>query len=319
MASHKKLANWYTQLGQHLEVGVILAEALRFCGGMPAAGRETMAQRIESGEALEQVFKDAPRWLPQPDRLFIVAALRTGRLPQTLKNLAERHDRIGATQLKVVLGLIYPLFVFHAAAFLLPVTRMIDYEAGFLWDASSYVTQVLLFLAPVWAVLISVYLLAQRQSPLLSKILRTLPLLRRYSRMQAMADLSHALGTFIHAGVPAPAAWRLSVDLTGEPKFRRALQRLEPVFEQGLEPGSYLDDKPCFPEEFRSYYKAGVQSSHLDENMLRAGHHFQAQANQAMTFASILYPSLILFGVAALVIVNIFQVYGNYLKIFDNF
>jgi type II secretory pathway component PulF len=319
MASHQQLAHWYNRLGQQMEAGVTLAEALRFCDGVPAAGREAMAQQIESGEAIEKVLKDAPRWLPQPDRLFLVAAMRTGHLPQTLKNLAERHNRFGATQLKVILGLIYPIGVFHAAALLLPLTRMIDYEAGFLWDASSYATQALLFLAPVWAIFISIYLLAQSQSPLLSRILRCLPLLGRYSWMQAMADLSYALGTFIHAGVPAPAAWRLSVDLTGEPKFRRALQHLEPVFEQGLEPGSYLEDTPCFPEAFRSYYKAGVQSGYLDENMLRAGHQFQEQANQAMTFASILYPSLILFGVAALVIVNIFQVYGNYLKIFDHF
>ena len=319
MPSHKQLATWYTQLGQHIEAGVLLAEALRFCGGMPAAGCEAMARRIESGEAIEHVFKEAPRWLPQPDRLFIVAAMRTGHLPQTLQSLADRHARIGATQLKVFFGLIYPLGVFHAAALLIPVTRMIDYEAGFLWDASSYATQVLLFLLPVWAVLTSVYLLARTQHPLLSKILRVVPLLRRYSWMQAMADLSHALGTFIHAGVPAPAAWRLSVDLTEEPKFRQALQRLTPVFETGMEPGDHLDDIPCFPAEFRYYYKAGVQNSHLDKNMLRAGHHFQEQANQAMTFASILYPTLILVGVAGMIIVNIFQVYGNYLKIFDNF
>ena len=319
MPSHKQLATWYTQLAQHIEAGVLLADALRFSGGMPAAGREAMARRIESGVAIEQVLKEAPRWLPQPDRLFIVAAMRTGHLPQTLQSLADRHARVGATQLKVVLGLVYPLGVFHAAAFLLPVTRMIDYEAGFLWDASSYATQVLLFLLPVWIILISVYLLARSQHPLLSRVLRLFPLLRHYSRMQAMADLSHALGTFLHAGVPAPAAWRLSVDLTKEPKFRQALRRLAPVFEEGMEPGDHLDGISCFPAEFRSYYKAGVQSSHLDENMLRAGHHFQEQANQAMTFASILYPTLILVAVAALVVVNIFQVYGNYLKIFDNF
>jgi hypothetical protein len=53
--------------------------------------------------------------------------------------------------------------------------------------------------------------------------------------------------------------------------------------------------------------------------MLRAGAQYQANANLAMTFASIFYPSLLLIGVAALVIVNIFKVYGNYLNVFEQF
>lgn len=319
MASHQQLAHWYTRLGQQMEAGVMLAEALRLSTGMPADARENLAQRIESGAPIEEVLKHAPRWLPQPDRLFIAAAMHTARLPQTLKQLAERHARVGAIQLKVALGLIYPLGVFHAAALLLPLTRMIDYEVGFIWDARAYAIQVACLLLPVWALLFATYLLARSQHPVLSKILRVFPLLRRYSRMQAMADFTHALGTFIHAGVPAPAAWRLSTDLSADRRFRQALQQLEPIFEKGLEPADALDSLSLFPETFRSEYKAGVRSSHLDENMLRAGKHFQEQANRAMTYASILYPTLILLGVAALVIVQIFQIYGNYLKIFDNF
>ncbi len=306
-------------MGQHLEAGVVLAGALRLCAGMPEKGREAMARRIEQGTAFEDVLSEAPKWLPEADRYFLVAAMQTGRLPQTFQDLADRHARIGATQLKVMLGLIYPLGVFHIFALLVPVTRMIDYEVGFQWDLTSYLRQVFIILIPLWIILGVLYALARSQHPGLTLILRALPLLRKYSWLQSLADFSNALGTFLHAGVPAPAAWRLSVKLTREPKFRRALQQLAPVFEKGEDPADYLDGLGCFPADFRSYYKAGVATGQLDQNMLRAGAEYQKNANLAMTFASIVYPSLLLVAVAALVIVNIFKVFGSYLKVFDRF
>lgn len=319
MPSHKKLANWYTRLGQHLESGVPLADALRLCDGMPATGREQIAQAVESGPSAENAIRNAPDWLPKNDRLFILAALETGHLPQTLHHLGERHARMGATLLKIVLGLIYPLGVFHVFALLLPILRMIDYQVGFLWDPGRYVTSVLFLLLPVWAGLGLVYFLARTQHPLLGRFLRCLPLLRNYSRMQATADLSHALGTFIHAGIPAPSAWRMSVRLTKRPEFAKAMKRLEPIFQAGADPADQMASMPCFPAEFRAYYKAGAGSGQLDSNMLQAGKHFQDKANLSMTLASIFYPSLLVLGVGAIVIATIFQVYGDYLGIFEQF
>jgi hypothetical protein len=48
-----------------------------------------------------------------------------------------RHGAIGATQLKLFLGLAYPLFVLHMAAFMFPVMSMIDFESGFTWDSAQ--------------------------------------------------------------------------------------------------------------------------------------------------------------------------------------
>lgn len=319
MISHKKLANWYAQLGQHLEAGVLLADALRMCEGPPAKGREVMAGRIQNGGTIEAVLRDAPKWLPRADRYFLIAAAETGNLPRTLQNLADRHDRIGATQLKVVLGLLYPLGVLHIAALLLPVIRMIDYEAGFQWDAASYAVQALALLVPVWGGLGLFYTLARSDHPLLPRLLRCLPLLKKYSEMQAMADLSYSLGTFIAAGVPAPSAWRLSIKIVNDSRFDRALKKLEPVFARGNDPGDALQAFKCFPSEFRAFYRSGATSGKLDSNLIHAGRQFQDKANTAMTVAALVYPSLIFAVIAGFIIMTIFQLYGDYLQIFDQF
>ena len=319
MISHKKLANWYAQLGQHLEAGVLLSDALRMCEGPPAKGREKMATRIQNGDTVEDVLRDAPKWLPRADRYFLAAAMETGNLPKTLHNLSDRHDRIGATQMKVILGLLYPLGVFHIAALLLPIVRMIDYKVGFQWDATVYIVQALSLIVPVWGAIGFIYYLAHSDHPLLPKLLRCLPLLKKYSEMQALADLSYSLGTFIAAGVPAPSAWRLSAKIVNDERFHQVLKKLEPVFAQGNEPADALKPFKCFPPEFRAFYKSGAESGKLDSNLIHAGRNFQEKANTSMTVAALVYPSLIFALVAGFIVVTIFQVYGNYLNIFDQF
>lgn len=319
MPSHKQLANWYAQIGQHLEAGVQLAEALRQSDGPSARDREAMALRIQNGDTWEDVLRNAPKWLPRADRYFLVAAMETGTLPRTFLNLADRHERIGATQLKVILGLLYPLGVFHVAALLLPIIQMIDYEVGFKWNLSRYLLQSLSLLVPVWGVLGFIYYLARSDHPLLPRLLRCLPLLKRYSEMQAMADLSYSLGTFIAAGVPAPSAWRLSVKIVKDHRFAKVLQELGPTFDRHEEPADQLRQFKCFPSEFCAFYKTGAESGHLDSNLIKVGRQFQEKANTAMTLASLVYPSLIFAVVAGFIVLTIFQVYGNYLKIFDQF
>lgn len=317
MISHKQLANWYAQLGQHLEAGVLLAEALRMCEGPPAKGRMIMADRIRKGDPFDEVLREAPKWLPRADRFFLIAAMETGSLPRTLENLSKRHETIGATQLKIVLGLLYPMGVFHIAALLLPIVRMIDYEAGFQWDPTRYTVQLLTLLLPVWAALAFVSYLARSDHPLLPRILRCVPLLKKYSEMQAMADLSYSLGTFIAAGVPAPSAWRLSVKIVNDDRFNKVLEKLEPTFARGHEPANELRQFKCFPPEFSAFYKSGAESGKLDSNLIHCGRQFQEKANTAMTLAALVYPSLIFAVVAGFIIVAIFQFYGSYLDIFN--
>ncbi|MEO0511098.1 MAG: type II secretion system F family protein [Verrucomicrobiota bacterium] len=316
MSSHKQLANWYAQLGQHLEAGILLSDALRLCEGPPKKDREAMAERIQNGDTIEAVMRDAPKWMPRSDRFFVLAAMETGNLPQTLSNLSDRHEKIGATQLKVILGLLYPLGVFHIAALLLPIVRMIDYEAGFQWDPARYLIQLFTLLIPVWAALGLIHYLGRKDHPLLPKLLRCLPLLKKYSEMQALADLSYSLGTLIAAGVPAPSAWRLSTKIVKDKPIERAVAKLEPTFAKGHEPADQLKQFKCFPAEFTTFYKTGAKSGNLDRNLLHAGRQFQEKANNAMTTAAIAYPSLFFAIVAGVIIVTIFQVYGNYLNLF---
>ncbi len=315
MASHKVLSNWYLQLAEHLESGSRLAEALTVCSGPSSKDRLRLASKIEDGMPIPEAMKIAPSWLPRADRIFICAAMETGRLPQTLRNLSDRHERIGATQLKVILGLLYPMGVYHIAALILPIVRMIDYEVGFEWDAEQHLLQSGSLLVPIWALITLITLLAKTDSPMLPRILRCIPLLRRYSKAQALADFAYALGTFIDAGVPMHSAWMGSARVAHDPAISRAYRAMEPVFAAGEDPAPQLKAHKVFPPDFVAFYTAGAQSGKLDQMLIKAGQQYQTQANTAMTFASVFYPTLLFACVAAFIIFTIFQVYGGYLDL----
>lgn len=317
MPSHRDLSNWYAQLGQHLEAGVLLAEALRMCEGMPLKGRHAMAERLEQGDTFNAVMASPPKWLPRADRQFLVAGMETGSLPLTLRNLSERHAAIGATQLKIILGMAYPVGVLHIAALLLPITRMIDYESGVQWDLTRYLTEAAMVIVPIWLVIVTVFCLARSDSPLLPRLLRCLPILRAYSQAQALADLSYSLGTFVAAGVPVPSAWRLSAKLVNDTRFKKLAARLEPTFAAGGDPSAELRQHKCLPADFAAFYRTGADSGQLDSNLLKVGRQYQERANRAMTLAALAYPTLAFAAVAVLVIMTIFDVFGGYLEIFE--
>lgn len=298
---------------------MLLSETFKACEGMPQVGRHTMADHIEKGAPFHQVMATAPKWLPHSDREFLVAGMETGSLPRTFQNLSERHASIGSSQSKLILGLVYPVGVLHITCLILPITHMIDFETGFNWSLSRFLFESASYILPIW-LLIGLFLyLAHSDSPWLSRLLRLLPILRRYSRCQALAEFAYSLGTFIAAGVPVPSAWRLSAKLLNEAAFTQATRQLEPCFASGHDPAHELTNFKCFPPDFTAFYKTGAVSGNLDTNLLTAGQHYQDRANRALTLAALIYPSIIFAGVAALVIYTIFKIFGGYLQIFDNF
>ncbi len=314
-ASHKVLSNWYLQLAQHLEAGTTLAEALRVTSGPPAGDRLRLAAEISAGRPIEAVIRNAPPWLPRSDRASINAAMQTSRLPQTLRNLSDRHAHVGATQLKVVLGLLYPVGILHFAAVILPLLRMIDFESGFNWSPGTHLRYTAALLLPIWGIVALIDFLVKTENPLLPRILRGIPILRRYDKAQAMADFSYTLGTLLDAGVPIRPAWKTSVDVARDPALARAHQSIEPLFARGESPSAHLGEHKYFPADFVAFYETGARTGTLDQTLLHAGREFQNRANNAMTLAAIVYPSLLFLCIAGVIVTAIFQAYAGYLDL----
>src|SRR5262249_53084252 len=156
-----------------------------------------MAATIEAGGGVDAALRVAEKSLPLPDRLALAAAADAGHMPRTLRTLAARHAEIAAAQLRVALACIYPLRMLPVALVLWPITRMIDWEKGFQWNASFYAQSLAFTLGPLWLLIAAVAILAVGQSPVLFQIGRWLPAVGAFLRKQALADFAFALGNFL--------------------------------------------------------------------------------------------------------------------------
>lgn len=318
---HRKLAAWYFQLAQQLEAGLPLGQALRLSHGIgaPAAGLETMAGLIERGGSVDDALRAADPWLPLGDQLALSAAAGAGRLPLTLHNLAARHAQISAAKQRVVVACLYPVGVLHVGILLFPITRMIDWEKGFFWSATAYARGAALGLLPLWAVIGTLLLLAQRQHPALTQMARRLPVLGGYVRSQALADFAFSLGNFLSAGVPIGRAWAGAGLISRSPELKAAAKAMETTVEQGEGPGRNLANWPCFPPEFAALYRTGEETGQLEASLGRLAVLYQDAANRALARATFIYPALVSLVVAAGVVYFVVTFYAGYLKMITNF
>ena len=316
LLGHRKLAAWYEQLAQHLEAGVPIVTALRASPGTgaPAAALDRMARTVESGGGIEDALLAAGKWLPEADALAIAAAAHAGRMPQTLRNLAARHAQIGATKMRMALACAYPLGVLHFALLLLPVVRMIDWEKGFHWSNAILVQTLAFTLVPLWAVGLTVWALARRGSPSVTRVVRLMPALRGYAQAQALADFSFVLGNLLGAGVPIGRAWATAGLVSHSAELRAATGDIEAHISRGEAPGPRLAAWRCFPPEFVALYRTGESTGNLDTNLLRIAAQKQEAANRSLSLALLIYPGIMFLVVAAGVAYFVISIYGGYLK-----
>ncbi|GHB99703.1 type II secretion system F family protein [Cerasicoccus arenae] len=315
--SHKKLASWYLQLAQSLESGLALPAALETCQGAPAVGRTLMADNLVAGLGVDEMLKRAPSWLPKKDTYFWSAAAQSGRLPQTLRTLADQHSRLGAAKMKLIFGALYPVGMLTFAGFIMPVMWQIDFEVGIsnVSDVinAKYFMDVAIFQVPLWGTIIMLFVLAKLDSPLLPMLAKCLPGFRGHSIKQSLADFSYALGAFLEAGTPIAKAWAGAGLVANSPPLKRAGNAMRVLIDDGATPSEHLAKFKCFPADFRALYTTGERTGQLEKNLVVLGRQFQSSANNAMTFASILYPVLMFGAVAIVIVITIIRFYASYL------
>ncbi len=317
--SHRRLSSWYHQLAQQLEAGLPFADAVRSAGGtgLPDAGLEAVAGTVEAGGTIAAAWKAAERWLPLADRLVLSAAAESGRMPAVLTSLAQRHQQLGAAKLRAALACMYPLVLLHVGLIVLPLTGMIDWEKGFAWNPGAYARTLVLTLLPLWTILVVLAILIRRQHPALTRLARMLPFIGNYFHAQGLADFAFALESFLAAGVRIDRAWALTGSIANDPTLKRAAAAMHEAMTRGERPGPRLAAWPCFPPDFVALYSTGEASGQLEQNLLRLASQQQDRAKRALTVSTLVYPSLGLAAVAAVVVVHVVRFYAGYLKMIE--
>ncbi|MGC6455925.1 MAG: type II secretion system F family protein [Coraliomargaritaceae bacterium] len=319
-SNSKTLADWYLQLARHLEAGIPLPKAWSLPAEPAPKNRRQATEKLKAGLPLDQVIRESGNWLPKIDRENLLFADQSGRLPEMCQRLAGRHKRLFETNRRIRSKLVYPLIVFHLAALVLPLVRIIDFETGLAgFDLSTLLLQASSLLLPLWVVIGLLQSMAKTGNPLLPAILRCFPLLRGYAKNQSIADFCDVLGNAYQAGIAPQQAWAQAAQASKSPSLMKTNRAIQLILEKGLDPADVIAEHPSLPKDFIAYYKTGSTTGKLDSMLLELSQNYEERAASKLATATAFYPGIALLCVAALVAYSLFEFFGGYLDLLDSF
>lgn len=314
--NNKELSEWYLLLSQQLDAGITLAEAIQLSGMLSSANRIDIVNALENGMNAEEVFERYASWMPKTDRALIAAANSSGKLPETLANLAVRRQSMHENISKATGATVYPIFVTHLAAIVTPIFNLLDFESGkgeVVFQFDQYIPGVLQALGIAWALIIIAAMLLRQNNP---QVLKLFPILRKYSSLQAVSDLAGLLSSFIKAGATIDLAWAEAGKASRDSRIARFTKHIAQAARSGTPPSMLLNPKDkTLPAEFTSLYISGEQTGALDKNLDLLSRLFQEKANIKLSAASKAYPMAIFLAVAVYVGWGIANFYMQYLDL----
>lgn len=316
----KILSEWYHQLARHLEAGIPLPQAWSLPGAPAKKDRSRGTRKLEAGDSLPSVISGSGSWLPRADREQLIFAAESGRLPETCLRLSEKHKRHSQTSRRIRRKLLYPLFVFHLAAIVLPLVHSIDFQAGLAgFDPATIALQILQLLLPLWASIALLASMAKTRSPLLPILLSGIPLLRAYSRHRSMADFCNTLGNAFAVGINPQQAWQQAAKASGSRTLIHANKQIQPLLQKGRNPSEAFPGIRALPKDFVAYYRTGDTTGKLDSMILDLAQDYETRAEEKLTNAAALYPNIALLAVGGFVAYTLFTFFSGYLDLLDSF
>ncbi|MFM2077161.1 MAG: type secretion system protein [Actinomycetota bacterium] len=321
----KELMHFTRQLAVFVKAGIPLTEAMEIIGDetTDVALQRTISHMVEdlrNGGTLSGAAGKHPEAFPAYYIGILGSAELTGKLDETLENLAGYLERELETRSKVVSALSYPgvvmvLAVFTVAVlagYVLPQFRPLFEE---LHADLPFATRALLFVATLfttlWYIPFTVtgvfiaWMMWMFKSPagrnFKDRLVLKLPIIRGIMEYSILERFCRILGAMVRAGVPLPDAMRTTTEATSNAVFR---ERLEEAQLEMMEGGGFakpLARTELFPGAARQMFKVGEETGTLDEQLEVASIYFDRELESRIKKFTTMFEPLMIVMVGLIV------------------
>ncbi len=211
----------YHNLAVLMEAGLPVKKAFATVGsglrGRFAKDLEALNAAISRGSSIAEAMAARPRSFSRMDVMIVQAGETSGMVAQAMHRLAEWYGFSGKLRRQFIVGLIYPIFLVHAAAFLLPLPALflLDLRFGpYVLTTGGSLTVVYVLMGVIWAVwhLTPPTGLVRR---MLDGLVLEVPLLSRALVHLALGRFTRVFHTLYTAGVPIQRALSQSIEVCG--------------------------------------------------------------------------------------------------------
>ena len=316
----KELMHFTRQLAVFVKAGIPITEALDIIGDETAdvALRRTissMSEDLRNGGTLSDAAEKHPECFPKYYMGILQSAELTGKLDETLDNLAGYLEREVETKAKVVSALSYPMVVMVLAVFtvavlagyVLPQFKPLFEEL----DADLPLpTRLLLMVATLFSDLIYIPIMAfvafaatmywlfktdSGKAPK-DKLMLKIPIIRGIVEYAILERFCRILGAMVKAGVPLPEGFKTTTEATDNVVYRDALEAAQVVMLEGGGFARPLADTGLFPGAAKQMFKVGEETGTLDEQLEVASIYFDRELESRIKkFTTMFEPIMIIF------------------------
>lgn len=221
--SPARLETAFSLLAQALDAGLPLAAFVFGPGAscLPPAHQRQLQRDVQLGIPLSESLASM-RLVDAGALALVQAGERQGRLPEALREVAERLAERRKDRNKLLLTLLYPCLLLAAAALLLPLPTLFRQGLG------PYLAKAMPTLLAIGGIAAFALVIVPRFSPdsPLRRAIReagaSLPLVSTVVWSNAVARFAEVLGTSLRAGLPMRESIQLAARGAAHPRFERA-------------------------------------------------------------------------------------------------
>ncbi len=273
-----------------------------------------IADDIGRGASLTDGARRHSSMFPVLDITMIEVGEESGRLDTSLEALAEWYHFSHRLRQTLYSTFAYPLVVFHAAAFILPVPAFILSQMG-VWQ---YLLMVFSILAMGYVPAVGGYLFfrfSRRVSPLrqtLDRALLMIPLLGTALRDLALSRYCRGFYALYEAGVPMTRCARIAMELCGNTAVARMLEGVS----ASVEDGQLASDgfAAGLPADFAAIWKTGEVSGSLADSLRRLAEDRSHSAEFLFAQLARWLPRILYFLLMGFLAMSIFTSFSNVMR-----
>ncbi|MDO8364221.1 MAG: type II secretion system F family protein [Actinomycetota bacterium] len=321
----KELMHFTRQLAVFVKAGIPITEAMEVIGDetTDVALQRTISNMVEdlrNGGTLSGSAAKHPEAFPTYYIGILGSAELTGKLDDTLENLATYLERELETRSKVISALSYPgvvmvLAVFTVAVlagYVLPKFKPLFEEL----DADlPFATRALLFVADLftvmWYIPFSLFagfvgwimwmMKTEKGKEFKDKLVLKLPVISGIVEYSILERFCRILGAMVRAGVPLPDAIRTTTEATNNTVFRVRLEEAQTEMMEGGGFAAPLARTELFPGAARQMFKVGEETGTLDKQLEVASIYFDRELESRIKRFTAMFEPLMIVAVGVIV------------------
>lgn len=313
------LALFYREFASLISSGVSVIDGMAMLAEHAGSSRlreitfkikEDAAQGISLGEA----FAKFPDVFPEWQASIIKYSEKSGRLSQGFESLAAYLERDYSLQLGIITGLAYPVFLLHAAIFLLPLVNL--FTCG---GSAKYLRGVLAIILPLYGFPFLLFsFLRILNKPQLKTgfhiFLINIPLLGQLLRRIAVSRFILALHSLCSSGVPIISAWKIASEATGNETVKARIFKAAPFLEEGGQLSEAFIKSGLCDYRMAGLVKSAEKSGNLVEALEMIYKYSDKEINTAVGLIARILPVVIYLLVAAFIGSRVISFYLGYFR-----